>query len=41
MFSSAVSAIKCTRMGGQNGIPNFNETKEFLLKEVPGSKEWL
>jgi sugar/nucleoside kinase (ribokinase family) len=29
-FSSAVSAIKCTKLGGRAGIPTFDETMEFL-----------
>jgi len=29
-FASAVSAIKCTRMGGRSGIPTFAETLAFL-----------
>jgi sulfofructose kinase len=37
-FSSAVSALKCTKVGGQNGIPNFKETKDFLIhKKSSGS----
>jgi sulfofructose kinase len=30
MFSSAVSALKCTKLGGRAGIPTFDETIEFL-----------
>ena len=41
IFSSAVSAIKCTKIGGQKGIPGFNETKEFLLQNLPGCKKWI
>jgi sulfofructose kinase len=40
-FSSAVSALKCTRMGGQKGIPDFPATKEFLIRELPASAAWL
>jgi sulfofructose kinase len=34
-FSSAVSALKCTKMGGQSGIPDFNEAKEFMIARRP------
>jgi len=30
LFSTAVSAIKCTQLGGQEGIPSFDATLEFL-----------
>ena len=30
VFSSAVSAIKCTRLGAREGVPSYNETIEFL-----------
>lgn len=30
VFSSAVSAIKCTKLGARQGVPTFNETVEFL-----------
>lgn len=30
LFSTAVSAIKCTRLGGRAGIPTFDETLAFL-----------
>ncbi len=30
IFSSAVSAIKCTRLGARDGVPGYNETIEFL-----------
>ena len=30
IFSSAVSAIKCTKLGARQGVPTFNETVEFL-----------
>ena len=33
-FASAVSALKCTRLGGRAGIPTFAETQAFL-QEVP------
>lgn len=29
-FSSAVSALKCTKLGGRNGIPTFDEVLNFL-----------
>ena len=29
-FATAVSAIKCTRLGGRSGIPGFAETQKFL-----------
>ncbi len=29
-FASAVSALKCTRLGGRAGIPTFTETMSFL-----------
>jgi len=29
-FASAVAALKCTRLGGRKGIPNFRQTLEFL-----------
>jgi sulfofructose kinase len=40
-FSSAVSALKCTKMGGQNGIPDFNEVKEFIIGRMPECAAWL
>jgi ribokinase len=30
-FSTAVSAIKCTKLGGRAGIPSFDETMAFLV----------
>ncbi len=30
VFSSAVSALKCTKLGAREGVPTFNETVEFL-----------
>lgn len=30
VFSSAVSALKCTKLGAREGVPTFNETIEFL-----------
>lgn len=32
IFSSAVSAIKCTKLGGRAGIPSFEATMDFLKK---------
>lgn len=32
-FSSAVSAIKCTKIGGRAGIPTFAETINFLTQQ--------
>ena len=29
-FASAVSALKCTRFGAQDGIPGYEETVEFM-----------
>jgi sugar/nucleoside kinase (ribokinase family) len=37
-FASAVSAIKCTRLGGRSGIPSYKETAAFLRKR---GEEWL
>ena len=30
LFSSAVSAIKCTRLGAREGVPTFTQTQNFL-----------
>ncbi len=30
VFSSAVSALKCTKLGARDGVPSFDETIEFL-----------
>lgn len=30
IFSSAVSALKCTKLGARDGVPNFTQTVEFL-----------
>jgi sulfofructose kinase len=32
LFSTAVSAVKCTRLGGRAGIPTFEETLAFLAE---------
>lgn len=31
-FSNAVAALKCTKLGGRAGIPNLQQTEDFLLK---------
>lgn len=33
IFASAVAALKCTKLGGQAGIPTFEETQQFLQKQ--------
>lgn len=30
VFSSAVSALKCTKLGARDGVPSYSETIEFL-----------
>jgi sulfofructose kinase len=40
-FASAVAALKCTKIGGQSGIPDFNETKEFIIGHRPECVVWL
>ena len=30
VFSSAVSALKCTKIGARNGVPTYDETVKFL-----------
>lgn len=30
LFANAVSALKCTRLGGRTGIPRVDEVPEFL-----------
>lgn len=32
-FSTAVSAIKCTKLGGRSGIPQFDEVMSFLKEQ--------
>jgi len=39
LFSTAVSAIKCTKLGGRSGIPNFEETTTFLHERNVGFEE--
>ena len=33
IFASAVSAIKCMKIGGREGIPNYKETINFLINK--------
>jgi sulfofructose kinase len=33
LFASAVAAIKCTRMGGRCGIPNYTDVQSFLQQQ--------
>jgi len=35
VFASAASALKCRRLGGRSGIPNLQETLDFLRKNNP------
>ena len=30
IFSSAVSALKCTKIGAREGVPLYNEVMDFL-----------
>lgn len=30
IFSSAVSALKCTKIGARKSVPSFNDTIQFL-----------
>jgi sugar/nucleoside kinase (ribokinase family) len=39
LFSTAVSAIKCTQLSGRRGIPCFEESMEFLRKRGLGPPE--
>ena len=42
IFATAAAAIKCSRLGGRVGFPQFEETAEFLRKrgiQLPGGKE--
>ncbi len=39
IFSSACSALKCRKPGGQAGIPCFNEVRNFILDRKPDA--WL
>jgi len=39
-FATAVSALKCTRLGGRAGIPTFSQTIKFLIDhDVPWDEE--
>jgi sulfofructose kinase len=40
-FAGAVSALKCTKIGGQSGIPDFNETVKFITERRPECAAWL
>jgi ribokinase len=33
IFATAVSAIKCTHLGGRKGIPTFEQTLTFLQQQ--------
>jgi sulfofructose kinase len=35
LFSNAVAALKCRRLGGRAGIPSLEEALAFLSREVP------
>jgi sulfofructose kinase len=35
LFSNAVAALKCRRLGGRAGIPDYGETLAFLSREMP------
>jgi sulfofructose kinase len=37
IFSNAVAALKCRRLGGRAGIPDLTETMDFLERAVPGT----
>ena len=41
VFSSAVAALKCARIGGQRGIPDFAQTREFLGRRLSGRAAWI
>ena len=41
VFSSAVAALKCTKIGGQAGIPDFPQTREFLMQRLPNEVAWI
>jgi sulfofructose kinase len=32
VFASAVAALKCTRLGGQSGLPSFQQVRAFLAE---------
>ncbi len=42
IFASAVAAMKCTKIGGRDGIPNLREVNVFLAERghpIPGPKQ--
>ena len=42
LFSSAVAALKCTKLGGRTGIPDLAQTRRFLEQRMPGEELcWL
>ena len=42
LFSSAVAALKCTRLGGRTGIPDLVRTQRFLEERMPEEDlSWL
>ncbi|MEA3345951.1 MAG: PfkB family carbohydrate kinase [Chloroflexota bacterium] len=49
LFSSAVAALKCTKLGGRTGIPNLAQTRRFLegrmsegdLPACSADRSWL
>jgi ribokinase len=36
IFSNAVAALKCRRLGGRSGIPDLEEAVSFLSRRAPG-----
>jgi sulfofructose kinase len=36
LFSSAVAALKCTKLGGRAGIPTLAQTLRFMVERMPG-----
>jgi sulfofructose kinase len=41
IFASACSAITCTKVGGQSGIPNFTEVRDFIHRKSPNYVDWI
>jgi len=42
LFSSAVAALKCTKLGGRTGIHDLVQTRRFLEERMPGENlSWL
>jgi sulfofructose kinase len=37
LFSNAVAALKCRRLGGRAGIPGLDEALNFLSSRIPGA----